>query len=402
MRVLFLSPRQCWPPTTGAKLREYHLARQLKTRVELTVLAFSKESMADAPPFCHDLVTVPPPEKYTVWKLIRGAVGRTPVSVLNYTTEAMRRSLADLLEPRQFDIVQIEGTQMAGYADVIQASPQAPAVVYDWHNIESELMLGYAAHAGNWSKRFYARLTADRLNLLEEAMLRTGAAHLVCSPREKEKLIGIAPEASVVVVANGVDVGHFSNPEKSSVPEGGRIRLVFVGSMDYHANIEAAIHFARNVWPRIVEDFPHLRLTLVGSKPAAEVRSLASLPGVEVTGTVPDVRPYYAQSVAAIVPLGTGGGTRLKILEAMAAGVPVISTAIGAEGLDLTPGEDILLAETELEWRKAIRRVLMEAGAAEKLAINGRERVRRSYDWKIPGDILFGTYEKLLAMRSRS
>src|SRR6266699_2085956 len=208
MRVLFLSPRQCWPATTGAKLREFHLARQLKAKAELTVLAFSQESMADAPPFCHDLVTVSPPERYTPWKLIRGAVGRTPVSVLNYTTEAMRRALADLLRRREFDIVQIEGTPMAGYVDVIRASPYAPAVVYNWHNIESELMHGYAAHAGSWPKRLYAHLTASRLNLLEAAMLRSRAAHLVCSPREREQLLGIAPGACVVLVANGVDVEH--------------------------------------------------------------------------------------------------------------------------------------------------------------------------------------------------
>jgi sugar transferase (PEP-CTERM/EpsH1 system associated) len=385
MRVLFLSPRQCWPTTTGAKLREFHLARHVASQAELTVLAFSDQPTPEALAFCRDVIVVPPPARYTTWKLLRGILGRDPVPVLNYTSDAMREALAQLLARAPFDIVQIEGTPMAGYAGMIARGPNPPAIVYDWHNIESELMRRFAAQAP-FGKRIYASLTADRLTALERRMLAGDASHIVCSDREKERLHAIAPNALIEVVENGVDCDSFS---ASTHPT--RDSLLFVGSMDYHANIEAAVDFAKETWPLARAGFPSLRLQLVGSNPAPLVRALASQPGIEVTGTVPDIRPYYSQALAAIVPLQTGGGTRLKILEALAAGVPVISTRAGAEGLALTPGEHLIIAESQPEWLAAIRR-LSDPQAAAQFSAAGRKQVRERYDWSIPGARLLAVY----------
>jgi sugar transferase (PEP-CTERM/EpsH1 system associated) len=392
MRVLFLSPRQSWPTTTGAKLREFHLARHVAREAELTLLAFSDQPMSEALAFCRDVIVVPPPARYTSWKLLRGILGRDPVPVLNYTSDAMRDALAQLLARVPFDIVQIEGTPMAGYAGMIERRPNPPAILYDWHNIESELMRRFAAQAP-LGKRVYANLTADRLAALERRMLGGDAAHIVCSDREKERLQAIAPNAFIEVVENGVDCDSFpasTNPTRDS--------LVFVGSMDYHANIEAAVDFAREIWPLARAEFPDLRLKLVGSNPAPPIRALASEPGIEVTGTVPDIRPYYSAAVAAIVPLKTGGGTRLKILEALAAGVPVISTRAGAEGLALTPGEHFIIAETRDEWLGAIRRVSDPQGAAA-LSAAGHMQVRDRYDWSIPGARLLAAYRAIIERR---
>jgi polysaccharide biosynthesis protein PslH len=394
MRVLFLSPRQCWPTTTGARLREYHLARQIAREAELSILAFSDEPMTEALPFCREAIVVPPPQRYTAWKLLRGIAGRDPVPVVNYTTDAMREALATVLARGAFDIVQIEGTPMAGYAEMIARGSEHPAIVYDWHNIESELMRRFAAQS-NVAKRMYANLTADRLEALEARMLGERAGHIVCSEREKLRLLSIAPEAPIEVVENGVDCDFF----ETSAGEEPRDGLVFVGSMNYHANIEAAVDFARDIWPEIRTQFPGLRLTLLGSNPAPAVSALASGPGIEVTGTVPDVRPHYAKAVAAIVPLKTGGGTRLKILEALAAGVPVISTKAGAEGLELTPGEHLLIAETGNEWLAAVRRVL-DPTAAGALSAAGRKRVRERYDWSVPGSRLLAMYRGLVERRA--
>jgi sugar transferase (PEP-CTERM/EpsH1 system associated) len=393
MRVLFLSPRQCWPTTTGAKLREYHLARQVAGEAELTILAFSDEPMTEGLGFCREVLAVPPPERYTAWKLMRGIAGQDPVPVLNYTTDAMREALARLLARTAFDIVQIEGTPMAGYAGMIASDSDAPRVVYDWHNIESELMRRFAAQA-SFAKRTYAKLTADRLETLEGRMLGERAAHVVCSEREKQRLLANAPGAMIEVVENGVDCDYFTG---SIAPETRNI-VVFVGSMDYHANIVAAVDFAREVWPLVRTQFPELRLKLAGSNPAPAVRALAAEAGIEVTGTVADIRPYYAEAFAAIVPLKTGGGTRLKILEALAAGVPVISTRAGAEGLALTAGEHLLIAETADEWLSAIRRV-SDACAAAALSAAGRKRVRERYDWSLSGALLLATYRRLIERR---
>jgi sugar transferase (PEP-CTERM/EpsH1 system associated) len=396
MRVLFLSPRNIWPPNTGSKLREYYLARNLAAQVDLTLLTFAPdpERLQHALPFFRNVVAVPPPRRYTPWKLVRGIVGGQPLPLLNYTTAAMQKALAEQLDRGAFDIVQIEGTPMAAYVTQIQQEPHPPLVVYDWHNIESEMMRRYALQAKSWPQQLYAARTARLLESTERDMLARGAAHLVCSAREQSQLLRIAPQAQIHVVANGVDTQSFSTTSSHV-----RDRVLFVGSMDYHANILAAVTFAEEVWPQIHTALPHLRLTLAGANPVPEVRALAALPNVEITGTVPDLRPFYQEAVASVVPLKTGGGTRLKILEALAAGVPVVSTAIGAEGLAVVPGEHILLAESPAEWNNALHRLLADPDYTRSLTEAGRELAVRLYDWSVIGAGLCRIYRDLLATR---
>src|SRR5262249_31710007 len=142
--------------------------------------------------------------------------------------------------------------------------------------------------------------------------------------------------------------------DHNSSADVGRKRILFVGSMDYHANVDAVTEFARESWPAIHAKRPDLIFTIVGRSPAREVRALAGAAGIEVTGTVRDVRPYYRDALASIVPLKIGGGSRLKIIEAMAAGTPVISTRLGAEGLAMSDGKTIIFAETSEDFCRAI------------------------------------------------
>jgi polysaccharide biosynthesis protein PslH len=398
MRVLFLSPRQVWPLNSGAKLREYHLGRCLASQAELTLLAFAAdpEPLRQALPFYHKVVTVPPPQRYTSWNVVRGLVGPQPLPVLNYTTPAMQQALDQQLEQNQFDLVQIEGTPMAAYVAQIQCGPQSPLTVYDWHNIESELMARYADQA-SWLRSLYAKRTARLLEVTESDMLRRGDAHIVCSEREQQRLQQLAPQARIHVISNGVDTQFFRGAETQPL----RDRLLFVGTLDYHANILAAVTFAQEIWPQVHAALPHLRLTLVGANPSPEVRALAAIPGVEVTGTVPDLRPYYLEAAASVVPLKTGGGTRLKILEAMAAGVPVVSTAIGAEGIHVTPGKHLLIAESTPEWICALQRILLEPGCALSLTQAGRELAVQFYDWGVIGGKLCQLYRNLIDHRGQ-
>jgi glycosyltransferase involved in cell wall biosynthesis len=162
--------------------------------------------------------------------------------------------------------------------------------------------------------------------------------------------------------------------------------------MAYHANIKAAVDFTHTVWPGIRERFPGWRLTLAGLDPAPAVLALRGEPNVEVTGTVEDIRPYYGEAVAAIVPVRTGGGTRLKILEAMAAGVPVVSTALGAEGLSVSPDEDILIAESDADWLPRLTALSTQGELWRRLAEAGRNLVTSKYDWETLGQSLYETY----------
>jgi len=170
--------------------------------------------------------------------------------------------------------------------------------------------------------------------------------------------------------------------------------------MDYHANIGGVVDFAREVWPGLHDSRPELVFTIVGRDPATEVRELRSIAGIEITGTVDDVRPYYREAIAAIVPLKVGGGSRLKILEAMAAGVPVVSTTLGAEGLDVQNGENILLANTNQELAETIITLVESDAQREQVRSGGRALVSARYEWSGLGAALFEIYSQLLDTRS--
>ena len=384
MRILFLSPRQCQPADSGAKLREYYIARALGRESELTHVAYSTVHL-DLP-FCKRTIDVPPQRGYTARKIMQGLTGRWPLPVVNYTSAPMRGALEDAVRGNAFDLIHLDSIHMAAYAADLQLSTGAP-VVYDWHNIESEAMWRYSRHTKSKLRAVYANWTARKLGKLEDRLLRGASGHLVCSEREREDLLRRVPQARIAVVENGVDTSYFAGEASSE-----RRRIVFVGSMSYHANIEAAVFFAREVWPTIHQRFPQWTLTLVGSNPAPAVQALAGSGTVEVTGTVADVRPYYREAVAAVVPLRIGGGTRLKILEAMAAGVPVVSTPLGAEGLTVAPGSNILMAARPEQWLPHLEALAVNQQLCRALAEAGRELARTRYDWELIGRQLCQTY----------
>jgi glycosyltransferase involved in cell wall biosynthesis len=373
---------------SGAKLRDYHFAKALGGRTQLTYAYFSERggevpSIDNEFSFCERLVAIPAPEMYTAGKIVRGMFGRWPLPVVNYTSPLMEDAVSKL---GSFDLVHLDSIHMAGY---VKYMPGA-RITYNWHNIESELMRRYAVNAPSMARRVYGALTARRLAVLEKELLGNSFGHLVCSQRERDQLLAIVPTARIAVIENGVDARAFSGAGGC-----GRKTLIFVGSMSYHANIDAAVWFVREVWPSIRQRFPDLKLTLVGSNPAPAVLALKS-DAIEVTGTVPSVAPYYKDALVAIVPLHTGGGTRLKILEAMAASVPVISTTLGAEGLAVSPGENILIADTLADWIASLESISNDEARSNAIAAAGRKLVGSRYDWQVLGQLLFETYRSWL------
>jgi polysaccharide biosynthesis protein PslH len=267
----------------------------------------------------------------------------------------------------------------------------------DWHNMESEVMHRYAGQAAGPLRRLYARRTARQLERVERELLPRCDLHTVVSRREQEALVGRVPGTRVAVVENGVDAAWFAEAAESAP----RRRVVFVGSMDYWPNIDAAVYFAREVWPGIRARCRELRFTVVGRAPGPQVTALAALPGVEVTGTVSDVRPFYCEAVAAVVPLRSGGGTRLKIVEAMAAGVPVISTTLGAEGLEAVPGRDFALADSAEDFEKWVAALASCPAEFERFRDRGRDLVNARYDWTRIGGALASLYLTMLEARGR-
>lgn len=341
------------------------------------------------------IVKVPRDKAYSVKKLFQGAVGSTPLPILNYTSEQMKQALARILDEDDFDVVQVESIHLMNYLPIIRAARSRPLAVCDWHNVESDLMRQYAESERGAARKAYARRTARLLAKFEQRALTEFDAHLTVSEHDAERLRAVNPQARILVIENGVDVAHLASDESRA-----KNRIVFVGSMDYHANIEGVTSFARNVWPGLHAKKPELKFTIVGRDPTPAVRELSSINGVEVTGSVEDVRPYYREAIAAVVPLNVGGGSRLKILEAMAAGVPMVSTTRGAEGLTVRNGVNILLEDSNEKFVDAILSLADDQELRKRIIAGGRTLVSERYDWSTIGARLFDHYQELISERS--
>jgi glycosyltransferase involved in cell wall biosynthesis len=408
MKVLYFAPHECWPATSGARLRNYYFARELAGRCRVTLLGLRQpgDPASKPPPEDAGLVRAIVLEKdpsYSLAKILRGLAGPVPITILNYFSPRVNAALEKILEEGAFDVVQLESVHLMQYLPAIRAARSRPLVLADWHNIESELMRRYAETVRSQARRLVAWRTARLIEAAERKLLAAADAHIVASERERGKLAALHP-AKIHVVPNGVDVAHFSDTEIAAAcnrlrqPADGRRGLLFVGMMDYHANIDGVVWFVREVWPELRRRLAHPQLTIVGRNPSEEIRRLAAS-DVVVTGTVEDVRPFYATAAAVVVPLRVGSGTRLKILEAMAAGVPVVSTRLGAEGLDVEDGRNILLADTAAEMCAAMEKLEASAGLSVSLRRHGRELVGARYDWRILGEQLFRIHAALVAER---
>jgi len=386
LKILFLCPQPLWPVNTGARLRNFHLANALCAHAEVTIL--QAVNPADPPPSpppnaFQNVLSAARGKSYTPWNILRGIKGPIPVTVLNYASKEIEHVLSKALQATQFDAVQIESIHMAPYLKIIRRENPAASVLLDWHNVESELIQQYAASTANPAKKFIAARTSTLLCQMEQDALNSFSAHTVVSELERDKLVKRAPEAEIQVIPNGVDTAAFARRDTSSSPPS----LLFVGSMDYHANSEAVLWFCHEIWPKIAAEFPSLHFKIVGRNPPPSVKALAA-DRIIVTGTVEDVRPYYHEAFSVVVPLRVGGGTRLKILEAMAAGVPVISTRLGAEGIAAEDGKQILLADTPADMASAIRALLNEPSLASSLRDSARTLVETRYDWQVLGEKL--------------
>ncbi len=328
--------------------------------------------------------------------LLRGVAGPLPVTVLNYTSQRIKGQLEALLAKGRFDSIQIEGVHLVEYVALIRKLlPQIP-IVGDWHNIESEIVWRYGETVRDPLRKLMARRTAPLIERAENGLLRMCNTHTVCSARDREILRARCPEASFTLVPNGVDVAYYGATITVDSPQ----EILFVGSMDYHANVEAVTWFVSKVWPILKASIPGLTFRIVGRDPTAGVLALAA-PDVLVTGTVDDIRPFYARAAATVVPLRVGSGTRLKILESMAAGVPVVSTRLGAEGIEARDGSDIVLAESPAELADGLRKVVTDRVFAERLRREGRALVERLYDWTIAGEQLYLVHAGLRARTSK-
>ena len=384
--VLFLTARVPAPLDDGWKIRTFHLMQgYVRNGWQVDLLSFCQpeQEPGDLPELqalCRRLRLVPRAKAYSPMDLLRGLVLSTPFHVHNYHLQAMVDAVQEMATGQAYDLVQIEDVVMAQYlASIMDKSLR----ILDMHNVESALLRRYAEKNGNVFKKIYARLTAAKLEGYERDVGRKFHKILVCSAQDRGLLQDKTMSTPIQVTPNGVDCDSFQPLPMDPASK----ELVFVGSMDYHANISGVLFFVHNILPLIHEKFPETHFTIVGKNPPEAISRLAE-ERVTVTGMVPDVRPYLARARIVVVPLLVGGGTRLKILEAMACGKAIVSTPMGAEGISAKDLKHFYLAETAHEFAQATIQLLQEPALCQRIGTAAATFVKERFDWRLITDDL--------------
>lgn len=384
LRILWVKMGGLWPANSGGRLRSYHMINELSRDNELTVFTThgadekTYELRAHLP-LCKRVNSRPfaPPKsssKTFVLSLLASWFSRLPVDIYKYQLPELRREVESLLASGKFDLC---------IADFMTAVPNVPMsgcipVVFFSHNVEYMIWRRLHDHEPSLIKRLLLSIEWRKMRRAEAQACNAALTTIAVSAEDAQELRLNSPNARINSVQTGVDVDYFKM-DKEVVPD--PFALVFSGSMDWLPNEDAMLYFMEEILPRIRQKFPQTTLTIVGRNPSERLRTIAEISKVEVSGTVPDIRPWTARAAVYIVPLRIGGGTRLKIYEALAMGMAVVSTTIGAEGLSLQEGVHLLRADTADAFAARVIDLLENPAQRKSLGMAGRQLMVDHYAW---------------------
>jgi polysaccharide biosynthesis protein PslH len=393
VKILWLNSGLLLPLNKGGRLRSWHLMRHLAARHDISYLSFTDPTQTAADregmqAVASQLVTVPrnDPAKGTPRFYVDAAkyvFDGAPYAVAKYRSDAFRQQVAHLLSTGRFDAL------VCDFLPPVVNLPDhlpCPSILFT-HNVESEIWRRHADHAANPATRFLLTQQWRRMLRFEQQALARFDLVLAVSEADRRTFERLYPDAlkqSAHVVQTGVDTGYFA-----PVPASGRgpAHLVFTGSMDWLPNEDAMLYFVREMLPLIRQAEPNTTLSIIGRAPTPAVQRLADQAGITVTGRVDDVRPHVAEGSVYVVPLRIGGGTRLKIFEAMSMAKAVVSTTIGAEGLPVKTGHNIVIADEPAAFAQAVVELLRNPDARRRMELEARRLVVNRYDWSaVAGD----------------
>jgi sugar transferase (PEP-CTERM/EpsH1 system associated) len=400
MKILVLAPQWPDPPRQGAAIRNLHVLLYLAQRHDVTLLTFTPEGgvleRSRIEGVCRAEV-LPAPSRSARQRLRTLLTPRQADMAWRLHSEAMRERVRQLCEKESFDAIHVEGIEMMPYGlqarDVRNQKSEirSQILTYDAHN--AEYLLQRRAFTTDlrepkaWPKAFYSLVQWWRLREFERRASEASDHIIAVSESDRQALTSLAPGAAgrTLLLPNGVDTEYWSL--SADYPKGNvslaECSLVFDGTMDFRPNVDAAVWFAEEIWPLVYKEQPDARFYIVGRNPAPEVRALADLPSVTVTGTVDDPRAWVAGATVYVVPLRMGGGTRLKVLQAMAMERAIVSTTVGAEGITVEHPGQVLLANSPTSFARATLDLL--ADPARRLAMGraAREFVKSRYAWPV-------------------
>ena len=407
LSILCLSQMPPSPPRFGAQARMHGLWTALARQHEVTSVALAdadfdldecRRAMSE---YSREVVLLPNPRGRS-GAAKRALQLRSLASLHSFERHrvdvpGLQETLDRLLRARRFDVVNVEFPYL-GHLRLRQApsGARSPAVVVDSHEIAYDMVRQFGRSSRSLGRSLYAGLNWRKLRREELAAYRAADGVAVCSVADQQRVLRELPRVRTVVVPNAADVEHYRPRSGDPAPDGRTV--LFFGLLSTLPNIDGIRWFVQEVWPRVVRARPEARLRILGKGAPPEVQALAA-PGIEIGGFVEDLRPHLASAAAIVVPLRLGGGTRLKIVEAMAMARPIVSTSLGAEGIEARPGRDLLIADDPEAFAAAVVRLLDEPDTAAQLGGAARRLSEERYSWAGAARAMEGLFEQALQGR---
>ena len=397
-KVLFVTTRIPYPPWEGHQIRTYNLLKRVCDEHDVHLVSFvrSDEDPAHADhlrTLCHSVDLIPIPcdqSKLTLMTtLFAGVITQTPFVVRKYFSPAMEDQIRALIKQESPDLIHFDMLPLAQY---LPLCGNIPTVLND-HNVESLLVERRAEAASSLPQKIFFSNQAPKLEKFEAYATQNATEVLACSQDDAEILSQMGQGKEIHIIANGVDVEQFTPSERVQVD---RNTMIFVGGMGWFPNKDGMNFFIREVLPLILKENPDARLTVVGKSEGLDIPDTLQ-DKVITTGFVEDFRPLVHAAGVYVLPLRVGSGTRLKLLEAMAMGKAIVSTRIGAEGVILDHGENILLADPPEAIADAVLKLMQSDDLRNRLGKAARVQAEKLYDWRILGNKLLAVYAKALA-----
>ena len=408
-RLLWLSHFVIYPPHGGARIRSFHLFRELSQEFDIDLFMLDprpkdsdgldlQRERDELLKFAKHLVRFPLPGRTS---LIRKGLffglsffSSLPVTTLMMHSRNCKSALTRVMHKHRYAAVHIDTIDLASYLPIFKNTP----IVLNHHNVESRLIRRESEYMKNPILREYFKVQAKRLEAQEQQLCPLVDCNLTVSELDKTALAARCPDGQFKVVANGVDTDYYQvNLNRFKRPAS---TMVWAGGMGWFPNRDAIEYFLTTIWPRLVKEKRDLGLLLIGAQPPDVLEKSMAPERIEATGYIPDVRPYFERSDVYIVPIRVGGGTRIKILDAFAAGIPVVSTSIGCEGLRVQDGRHLMIRDDPEDFAEAVIHLAENVELRQALASTARKLVEEQYSWRKVGREFREIYHAVISSES--
>lgn len=402
MNILMISHFIPHPPHGGALQRSFNLLREISKKNTVHLLALNQkailpdeksvsESIEALNKYCKTIKVFKIPSDFSKIKwyllLFLNLFSLTPFTVWWFRSRELADEIKKKIQSNCFDLIHLDTIDLAQYANLAPNIPKA----LNHHNVESILLLRRSANEKNPLIKLYLYLQGHKLRRYEKNVVGKIDVNLTVSESDKENLHEQVPNGRFEVVPNGTDISYFAPVKDIDAKE-----LVFIGGMNWYPNRDAMIYFSDKIYPLIKREVPEVVMNIIGQDPPREIEQLAKRDtSLKIYGFVKDVRDYISRSAVYVVPMRVGGGTRLKILDAFACGKALVSTSVGCEGIDVTPGENILIGDSPAEFAEQVIKLLEDHKLRAKLEINARKLVEEKYTWTKIGQLLNSIYQDI-------